>query len=262
MNKYVVLILLAAAFVGVIALRSKESEASSPEKTLKVGLQSGYPPFEFVDKEGHIVGFDVDLAHLIAKKMDKSLVIIDMEFEAEILSLKQGHIDLIISGMNITPERLKEILMVPYYGNTQKTLSLLFWNEVPSGVNSLEDLEKLPNNTLSVATGTVSESYLSHYPKLPVHTFQGSLAPLMDIKYGKSVANLVETDVAEHLAKEHPEVKIVNIPIPDAYTILGFGIGIKKDNKQLFDTVNAIIHDLKTSGELKALEVKWFQGVE
>ena len=99
-----------------------------------IGLQSGYPPFEFMDTTGKLVGFDVEMAEIIAKKLQKTLVIKDMEFEGVILSLKQGKIDLIMSGMNITPSRLKEISMVPYHGEDATSLSLIFWNEIPPGI--------------------------------------------------------------------------------------------------------------------------------
>lgn len=262
MKRYLILIAIVFAFVGIITVRSMESPTSPQNNTLRVGLQSGYPPFEFVNNEGRIVGFDVDLAHAIADKMNKALVIVDMEFQDEIISLQEGRIDLIISGMNITPERIKEMLMVPYYGNTQNSLSLLFWNTIPEGIHSLSDIEKLPNKTVSVSIGTISEAYILRHLNIPIHTFQGSLAPLMDVKNGHSIANLVETDTGEILAKQHPEVKILSIPIPDELAILGFGIGVKKENVNLFDQVYKIITELKTSGELKALQVKWFQGKE
>lgn len=261
-NKYVILVVIIAAVIGLMLVKSPQSEPIPSLAKLTVGLQSGYPPFEFMNDKGHIVGFDVDLANLIAEKLHRSLVIEDMEFEAEIISLKQGQIDLIISGMNITPSRLKEILMIPYHGEAESSLSLLFWNKVPDGVKSIEDLAKLPDHTISVATGTVAENYMENYPNIPIRTFQGSLATLMDIKYGKSAANLAETDVAEYLAQKHPEIKNVPIPVPEKFTILGFGIGIKKGNDALYAEVKQVIDELKNSGQLKALENKWFKETE
>lgn len=231
-------------------------------ETLVVGLQSGYPPFEFMDTQGKIVGFDIDLAGRIAEKLKKTLVLKDMEFEGEILSLKQGKIDLIMSGMNMTPSRLKEILMVPYHGEAATTLSLIFWNKIPEGVHSLEDIAHLPDPTVSVESGAIPETYMSRYQGIHTKSFQGALGPLMDVKYGKSVANLVEPDVAEYLKQQHPEIKILSVPLPKEETILGFGIGIKKENQELFQQIKHIIQELKASGELKQLEDKWFKGVE
>jgi len=262
LKKYGVATLAVALVLGLILAKPFQSSEKPAHEVLVVGLQSGYPPFEFMDSQGKIIGFDIDLAGRIAEKLDKTLVIKDMDFDGEILSLKQGKIDLIMSGMNITPSRLKEILMVPYHGEAASSLSLIFWNEIPSGVHSLEDLALLPNHNVSVESGTIPEAYMERYKGIHVKSFQGALAPLLDVKYGKSLANLVEPDVAEYLKKQHPEIRILTIPLSKDEVILGFGIGIKKGNQVLFDQIQQIIQELKSSGELKQLEDKWFKGVE
>lgn len=260
-KKYFIAILAFSLAIGFIALKPFQSTKEPSHGTLVVGLQSGYPPFEFMDAEGKIVGFDIDIAGRIAEKLRKMLVIKDMEFEGEILSLKQGKIDLIISGMNITPSRLKAISMIPYHGEAVTSLSLIFWKEIPEGVHSIEDIAKLPNPTISVESGAIPELYLSQYQNIHTKSFQGALGPLMDVKYGKSVANLVEPDVAEYLKQQHAEIKILSVPLPREAAILGFGIGVKKENQELFQQVQQIIQELKESGELKKLEDKWFKGV-
>lgn len=260
--KKLITALCAIAILGIMVMKSFQNSEKSSQETLVIGLQSGYPPFELMDPTGKIVGFDVDIAKVIAEKLQKTLVIKDMEFEGEILSLKQGKIDLIISGMNITPSRLKEILMVPYHGEEATSLSLIFWNEIPQEIKTIEDIALLPNPTVSVESGAIPETYITRYANIHAKSFQGALGPLMDVKYGKSVANLVEPDVAEYLKTQHPEIKILNVPLPPEETIMGFGIGIKKQNLELFQQIQIIIQGLKASGELKKLEDKWFKGVE
>lgn len=260
-KKYIIAI-FAVAILGIIFVRHFQTTEKPSHETLIIGLQSGYPPFEFMDSKGKIVGFDVEIAEIIAEKLQKTLVIKDMEFEGEILSLKQGKIDLIISGMNITPSRLKEILMVSYHGEKDTSLSLIFWNDIPPGVNTIEDIALLPNPTVSVESGTIAETYMNRYANINAKSFQGALDPLMDVKYGKSVASLVEPAVAEYLKQQHPEIKILNVPLPKEETLMGFGIGIKKENKELFQQIQTIILGLKASGELKQLEDKWFKGGE
>lgn len=258
-KKYLGSAVVAFIALGIGIINFRPATPSEKNKFLVIGLQSGYPPFEFMDSKGQIIGFDVDLAKVIADKSDKQLVIKDMEFEGVILSLKQGKIDLIMSGMNITPSRLKEILMVPYHGEAATHLSLIFWGEIPNGIQTLEDIAHLPSGSVSVESGAIPEAYMSRYSSIHVKSFQGALAPLMDVKYGKSTANLLESDVAEYLKEQHPEIAIMKVPIPPEEQIAGFGIGIKKENQELFNQVSAIIQDLRESGELKKLEDKWFK---
>lgn len=261
-KKFFIAISAILALTAWIVLKPSQASEQPSQETLVVGLQSGYPPFELMDSQGNIMGFDPAVAEHLANKLGKRLVIKDMEFEGLILSLKQGKIDLIMSGMNITPSRLREIQMVPYHGDAATSLSLIFWNEIPEGIQSLEDFAKIPNSSVSVESGAIPEAYMSRYPQIQSKSFQGALAPLMDVKYGKSLANLVEPDVAEYLQTKHPEIKILTIPLPKEEKILGFGIGIKKENQQLFQQVQQIVQELKSSGELKQLEDKWFKGAQ
>lgn len=258
-KKYgVLLVLMISGLLG--CSQYDQPSPSQKNKTLKIGLQSGYPPFEFVDETGNVVGFDIDLAKIIAERLGKELVLKDMDFDGEILSLRQGKIDLIISGMEISPTRLKEIQMVPYHGGTQRYLSLIFWGKIPEKVQTFEDFSTLNQGIISVETGTTSEFFLNSYPSIQIRSFEGALAPLMDVKLGKSTANLVESDVAKYLKSRFPEIEILNVPLPENEQTLGFGIGVKKGNEELFQKVHHIIDELKKSGELKKLEDQWFGG--
>lgn len=261
-KKYFIAIAFGIAVAGLFAASSFQAMDEKSNDQLVVGLQSGYPPFEFMNHEGKLIGFDIDLAGRLAEELGKTLVIKDMDFDGEILSLKQGKIDLIMSGMDITPGRLKEIAMIPYHGEAADSLSLIFWNEIPEGIHALADVAKLPNPAVSVESGATPETVLKKFPDIQTKAFQGAMNPLMDVKYGKSAANLVEPAVAGYLKQKHPEIKILNIPLPKEVAVLGFGIGIKKDNQTLFNEVQQIIKELKASGELTQLENKWFKGEE
>lgn len=258
LKKYLVAFITVLGATVCVSLIVFQTEKEPDQETLTIGLQSGYPPFEYRDESGQIVGFDIDVAELIAAKLGKKLVVKDMDFDAEILSLKQGKIDLIVSGMNITPSREKEIFMVPYHG-TATSLSLIFWEAIPKGVKTIDDLIKLPHHTITVGTGTTSEHYLTQYPALQPKSLEGALSCLMDVKYGKSLANLVESDVAQYLQTQHPQIKILEVPLEKNETIAGVGIGVNKKNQALYETIRETIEGLKATGELTQLEDKWFK---
>ncbi len=250
-------LLAIVALVGMGIWKQQQVVDEQTPSTLRVGLQSGYPPFEYINDRGDLVGFDIDLAQALARQMGKTVQFKDMEFEAEILSLKHQQIDMIISGMNITPSRLKEIDMIPYYGSEAREMSLVFWGVIPQGVSSLHDLAGC---RVSVESGSIPEMYLEQFPEVCTTSFQGSLAPLMDVKYGKSVANLVQVDVARYLAVRYPEVQVLQIPIEGDTPIGGFGIGIRKDAAELKADVQKALSELKESGLLAQLEQQWFHG--
>jgi polar amino acid transport system substrate-binding protein len=83
---------------------------------LRFGTSSVTEPFSFVDASGGVVGFDIELASYVAKKLDKKLEIVNMEFGAMIPALISGKVDMIGACITITDERSKKVLFSdPYY---------------------------------------------------------------------------------------------------------------------------------------------------
>ena len=83
---------------------------------LRMGTASVTEPFSFVDGSGEVVGYDIELARRIAKKLDKKLVIVNMDFGGMIPALISGKVDMIAACITITDERSKQVLFSqPYY---------------------------------------------------------------------------------------------------------------------------------------------------
>lgn len=83
---------------------------------LKLGTAAVTEPFSFVDGSRQVVGFDIELANLIAQKLDMRLEVVNMDFGAMIPALISGKVDMIAACITITPERAKSVLFsAPYY---------------------------------------------------------------------------------------------------------------------------------------------------
>jgi arginine transport system substrate-binding protein len=248
---------LGLAFLFLLWAQNKDEKGD--RQSLTVGLESTYPPYEFIDASGQLVGFDVDFASQIAKKLNKKLVIKQMEFEALILALQQHKVDLILSGMTITPSRQKEILMVPYYGENIKSNSLIFWGLIPENIQTIQDISTLPNKTIAVQAGSIQEQYLQGFSSIQIKSLDGVLQSLLDVKYGKSIAAFISEEVAGHLKTKYPEIQVLEVPIGPEDNMYGVGVGINKDNPELAQTVASIIAELKADESLKDLIQKWFK---
>ncbi|MDA6249200.1 ABC transporter substrate-binding protein ArtJ, partial [Escherichia coli] len=83
------------------------------------GVSATYPPFESLDASNQIVGFDIDLAKALCKQMPADCPFTNHAFDSLIPSLKFKKYDAVISGMDITPERSKQVAFTdPYYANS------------------------------------------------------------------------------------------------------------------------------------------------
>ena len=235
------------------------STKESLENVLIVGTNSGFPPFEFINDVGEVVGFDVDVAQAIAQKMGKKLVVKDMAFDPLILSLQQGKIDLILAGMSITPSRLKEIEMVHYHGQGLTTLPLAFWKKIPAGVSTIYDLKKLKNKTVCAQAGNIQEELISKFDFLDIKSLSTYSELIMEIKYGKAIACVLEPFVVNEMKIQCPELQVLDVPLGPKDQNFGDGIGIKKENKKLIQQIKSVMAQLKQDGTLKSLQNKWFK---
>ncbi len=243
--------------LGLIALAGCSTTQKNTDELI-VGTCAGFPPYEEFDKAGGIIGFDIDVAQKIADKLGKKLVVKDMSFDALLVGLKQGKIDMVLAGLSITKARLAEIAMVHYHGKPLKSLPILFWQQIPAGVNSIEDLAQLPNKTVCAQVGTIQEEIISKYAYLNVKNMENIPDLIMDIKHGKSIAAVIEPMVVVELQKQMPEIKVMELPLKEDEQSLGHGIGMNKNNKELIAVVEKTVAQLKQAGVIDELEQKWF----
>lgn len=249
-------ILLILHLLAITACGLGEKEKNI--QTLILGTNPTYAPYEYIDRSGEFAGFDIDVAKALAEKLGKKLIIKQTEFDALILALKQEKIDLIISGMSITSSRQKEITMLPYQGEPIHSLSLAFWDKLPENIHSFEDIKNSHKKVVAVQMGTFQNDYLNGIEGIQVRALEGNSELIMDIKYGKSAAALFEPHVALAMKKKFPELKFINIPLNENEWVLGNGVGIKKENTLLKESVSQALKEIKEEGTIAKLELKWF----
>ena len=101
------------------ALLSSCAFGASAAEKINFGVSATYPPFESIGANNEIVGFDIDLAKALCKQMQAECTFTNHAFDSLIPSLKFRKYDAVISGMDITPERSKQVsFTTPYYENS------------------------------------------------------------------------------------------------------------------------------------------------
>ncbi|AQT77475.1 transporter substrate-binding domain-containing protein [Chlamydia gallinacea] len=216
-----------------------------------VGTNATYPPFEFINAEGKVVGFDIDLAEALSKKLKKHLEVREFAFDALILNLKKHRIDAVLAGMSITPSRQKEIVMLPYYGDHVVELSLV-------ALQPLDTAVPLNHYTsIAVQTGTFQEDYLLSLPGVIVRSFDSTLEVLMEVNCKKSPVAILEPSIARSVLKDFPDLCVTPLSLPEERKVLGFGLGIAKDQPEQVKEVQKALQELQAEGVLSNLEKKW-----
>jgi polar amino acid transport system substrate-binding protein len=223
--------------------------------TFIVGTAAGYAPFVSINEQGEYEGFDIDVANALAKQMNKTLIIKDLgSMTSLFVALEQGKIDAIIWGLSIIPERLQKVAMIRYQGEKTTTYPLLFWNAIPEGINSITDMTGM---RVCVEPTSSQESALNAYPfitKIPIEHVDDAL---LSIQYGKADAALVEPAIAKKFMNKYPEIKKIDMQLPEKDQVLGIGIAVKKNNVSLQEKIELGIDALTGDGTLALLEKKW-----
>ncbi len=244
---------LAIALFSAFCVHAAENKVEL-EKFI-VGTTSGYAPYVSLNDKGQYEGFDIDVANLVAQKINRKVVIQDLgTMPSLIMALKKKKIHSIIWAVSITEQRQKEMDMVYYQGEKTTEIPFIFWKEVPQGITKIEDVSK---GTIGVEAGSYQDSILEQYPNLKLRFLDKISDGIMEIKYGKSVATVVDSSLLPRIQQQYPEIKVLRLPLPSRQQSMGYGICINKDDQKLSQEVRQAIEELRAEGKLAELERKW-----
>jgi polar amino acid transport system substrate-binding protein len=217
------------------------------------GIDANFPPFSYVDKNGNPDGFDVQAVNWIAKEMGFKVSHKPIDWDAIIPSLRAKKIDMIASGMSITEKRKEQVnFTIPYWTITQVLV-------VPEGSDLTVDRILSDGNKVGVQRGTSEAKWIQeNLIKKEGRDFELVMydsAPLSveDVVNGRIVAAAMDDAPAADAAKKKP-VKIVGrFGMPDEE----FGYAVRKEDKELLDTLNEGLRRLMASPYWEELKQKY-----
>lgn len=230
-------------------------------QNLCVGTTSAYAPYVSLTNEGEYVGFDIDIAKELCKRLGRELVIKDMgSMPALFLALKLGKVDACIWAISITKERQKQMKMIYYQGEKVTSLPLLFWNKVPANVANIEDLAKDPKHVVCVEAGSFQDSVAARVENLNVKHVDKVMDAILEIKYGKSTATLIDPSLVSGFKAQFPEICEIQTPLQTDEQSFGNGICLNYKNTDLILACEKAVESMQSDGTISALEMKWNLG--
>ena len=246
---------LAVGFLaGAVLLSGCGGEKKDAEKgganVIRVGSETTYPPFEFTEGEKY-VGFDIDLADAVIREMGGTMEFKSMGFDALIPAIQSGQIDMAIAGMDITPEREKQVSFSDIYYNQTGYVII-----VPKDNETIHDWNELEGKVIGAQVGTQQAKYAAEVKDAQVKQFDSNSQAFMELKAGTVEAVVIDAPVGMYYLKQgaDKDFKLVGTPKDNA----GFAIAMKKDNKELQEKVNKALKTLKDNGEYQKIYDKWF----
>jgi polar amino acid transport system substrate-binding protein len=220
---------------------------------LRVGLEAGYMPFEMRDKKGDIIGFDVDLARLMARYMGVKLTLVNTQWDGIIPALLTGKFDLLMGGMTITPERnLKVNFCDPYILIGQTVLLAKKHEKQITHYEQLND----PRFTVATKLGTTGDiAARKHLPKLK--QFESEADAAQEARAGRADAFVYDLPFNAIYAAQNQE-RVIHLKQPFTQEALAWAV--RKGDPDMLNWMNNFLAQIKRDGIYDALYGKWFEG--
>jgi polar amino acid transport system substrate-binding protein len=204
-----------------------------------------YEPFEF-QKDGKIVGFDMDIASEIAKDLKAELSVVDSSFEAIETGTALTGCDLSISSVSITDVRKSVMDFSNPYMDDDLTL-------VATTASGITDINSAKGKKVGVQQATTGAKYAAE-KGIDAQQFEDSGLLVQAIQAGTIDAALGNQSILAYAIKDDPRFKRVE----DYASGEKLGIAIKKGNTAMAEKVNATLKRITDDGSLKKFETTWF----
>jgi ABC-type amino acid transport substrate-binding protein len=260
-RRHVVTLLAAsAAAFALPALAADNSlEKIRAAGVIKIGVEGTFPPFSY-RQGGELIGYDVDLAAIVFKKLGVKPQFVDTQWSGVVLALLSGRFDIIMSSLSYTKERMEKVsYSIPY---ADSSLALLVRSSDATKIKSLDDMSGL---VLGLKAGTPEEVESPNFSKKiaaargtgfkTVKTFDADPPAYLALSQG-SVDGVISnmTNLGMVLKQAPGKYVLIQNIAGNSYA----GIGIRKEDNELRAYIDAELKAAAASGQLAALQEKWF----
>lgn len=236
----------------LVAAGLLSSTVALAQEKLTIGTNPAYPPFEYKGENNELLGFDIDLMNEVCVAMKKECVYSEQEFDALIPNLRLRRYDAVISGMDITEERAKQLAFSdPYYQNYSIYITT---KDKADSIKNIEDVK------IGVLAGSTHQQYIRDtYKGANVSVYPQYPSAMSDLGIGRVDVVFGDGEVVNDYMKENNNFVMVGEKVTDPkYFGQGLGIGVGTRNTELLEEINTALKTVKESGKYDEIYNKWF----
>jgi len=210
------------------------------ENEIIMVTEAGFAPYEYYE-DGEIVGVDIDIAKEIAKELGKELIIKDVAFDSIIHEIKTGKSDFGAAGISYSEERAEQVMFSIDYAESKQVVLV-------KNNSNITDKNDIKNKKIAVQLGSVADTYVTEkYKKAEIIRQKKYLATIQDLEDGKVDCVVMDELPAQEILKTKENLKI----LPGYLVKDSYGIIVKKNNKDLIETINKVIKRMQEDGSLE-----------
>lgn len=225
-------------------------------KYLEVAVSEQMPPYSYYeDNTNDIIGFDIDIADEIAKRLNKELYIEVFDFNRIIPTVASKQVDFGMASMNIVPERQQMVdFTIPYNISRGRFVVV---GKIGKKINSIADIKK-QHLAIGIRNGTVYPPILKKVygftdDDLKIYPNQGDMR--IALQRGNIKVAVSDYGAMYTLKTRYGmDIKFIGKPVTEAPC----GLTVNKQNKQMLDELNMVLQDMIKDGTYQEIAIKWF----
>ncbi|MCC0025326.1 MAG: ABC transporter substrate-binding protein [Hyphomicrobiaceae bacterium] len=227
-------------------------------ETLKLGTEGAYPPFNYIEPDGTITGFDVEIGLALCERIGADCEVVAQDWDGIIPGLLAKKYDFIIASMYITEERMKQVSFTdPYYKAAMTMVA-------PKG-STITDFspEGLAGKVIGAQSGTTMSDYIEAvYPDADIRLYPTQDEANLDLASGRldlMVGDMLPMVDWVQKTDDGACCELAGDPITDpTYVGLGAGIAVRKEDEDLRERFNTALEEIRADGTYKAINDKYF----
>ncbi|MCP8937979.1 ABC transporter substrate-binding protein [Alsobacter sp. SYSU M60028] len=238
------------AALGAVGLAAIAAGPVAAQQKLAVGAYPSNPPWEFKNEKGEFEGFEIEVVKEVAKRIGVQTEIADMGFQALFAATSSGRIDVAVSSITITPERLKSQSFTQAYYDADLGMAA----KKASGPKTLAELKGKTVGVLSTSTGDKwSKENQAKYGIAKINGYNAQNEMLLDLANGR-----VDAAISDVPGMEYSFLKMKDLAVAERIkTGEQYALMMRKGHP-LLEKANDAITAMKKDGTLAAIHKKWF----
>ncbi|MDH3201785.1 MAG: transporter substrate-binding domain-containing protein [Myxococcales bacterium] len=221
---------------------------------LRVGMTADQPPLNAKDKDGEMMGLEVDLAEGLAQALGLELKIIEMRFGQLLDALQKGKVDMVMSGVDITPERTKDFLFVGPYLISGK--SLLTTSKALAKAETVDDINNRKFTFVALANSTSAafiKRYMSKAKSIPIDNYKMGVDK---VRSGEADAMIADMPACVLAVLRNPDSGLITLAEP--LSVEPIGIAVSAKDPKFYNLIDNFIDAFEGTGILMELRRDWF----